>query len=54
VAEPDQLKPPVVLQRFVEVEDEVARDAEDLADAGAPELIEEIRVERHARVGLLG
>ena len=41
MAQTHQLKPSIVFERFVQVQDEVAGNSEDVADAVVPELIEE-------------
>ena len=47
VAQAHQLKPPIVFERFVEVQDKVAGNSKDVTDAVVPELIEEKRVQLH-------
>ena len=47
VAQPDQPETAVVFERFVEVEDEVPGDAEDVPDTVVPQLVEEKLVEPH-------
>jgi hypothetical protein len=41
VAQPDQLKPSIVFQRFVKIQHEVAWNSEDLSNAFVPELAEQ-------------
>ncbi len=53
VAQSHQLEPAVVFEGFVEREDEVAGDAEDLADAVPAELVEEEVAEFHPAGGYL-
>jgi hypothetical protein len=48
VAQTHQTKPSVVFERFVQVEDEVAGNAEDLPDTFSPQLVEEKRRQLHA------
>ena len=47
VAQANQPEPPVVFEGFVEIEDEVSGDPEDLPDTVVPQLIEEKLVEPH-------
>ena len=41
MTQPNQLEPAIVLERFINIQREVTRDAEDLADAVAPQLVEQ-------------
>ena len=55
MAQTHQLKPAVVFERFVEVQDEVAGNSKDVTNAVVPELIEEKRVQLHlASPAILG
>jgi hypothetical protein len=48
MAQRDELEPRVLLQRFVEVEHEVAGNAEDLPHAAGVQLVEQDLMQFHA------
>ncbi len=48
MAERDELEPPVLRKRFVQVEDEIAGNAEDVPNALRVDLVEENLMELHS------